>query len=103
MPGGAGEIRRPARTPRLVRQSPPPAEPVHPPRSGLSRFVPIAVFLAILGSLASGAFEALGRGDRLGAFVPLIIIGVAALAVWRRARRAHRDRSAGTPGGISST
>ena len=103
MPEGAGEVGRSARAPRLVRQSPPPAEPVHASRSGLSRFVPIAVFLAILGSVASGAFEALGRGDRLGAFVPLIIIGVAALSVWRRARRARRDRAPGTPGGISST
>ena len=102
MPAGAGEPRRSsAGAPRIVRQSLPPADPVHAPRSGLSRFVPVAVLLAILGSIASGAFEALGRGDRLGAFVPLIVVGIAALSVWRSARRARRQHSPGTPGGTS--
>jgi hypothetical protein len=53
--------------------------------------VPIAIFLAVLGSIASGAFEALRRGDRLAAFVPLIVVGIAAIGMWRAIRRTrHR-------------
>jgi hypothetical protein len=52
--------------------------------------VPIAIFLAVLGSIASGAFEAMRRGDRLAAFIPLIVVGVAALGMWRSMRRSRR-------------
>jgi hypothetical protein len=52
--------------------------------------VPIAVFLVILGSIASSALQALGRGDRLGAIIPLVVLGVAAISVWRSMRRARR-------------
>lgn len=67
----------------------PPAPPGQT-RHGLARFVPIAIFLAVLGSIASGAFEALRRGDRLAAFIPLIVVGVAALGMWRSMRRSRR-------------
>jgi hypothetical protein len=50
----------------------------------------MAVFLAILGSVGSAALEALGRGDRLGAFVPLIVLAIVALGVWRSMRRSRR-------------
>jgi hypothetical protein len=58
----------------------------------------MAVFLAIVASVGSAALEALGRGDRFGAFVPLIVLGVVALGVWRSMRRGrtsphiHRDQ-----------
>lgn len=90
MPGGPG-------TPRLARADrPPPARqplpssaPPSSSRHGLSRIVPIAVFLAVLGSIASGAFEALRRGDRIGAIVPLIVLGIVAAGLWRSIRRAR--------------
>ena len=84
-------------SPRIAKHPLPPSDPVRSSRHGLSRFVPIAVFLVILGSIASGAFEALGRGDRLGAIVPLIVLGVAAVSIWRSARR-RSNRSSGIPG-----
>ena len=87
MPRQQGEAaRRPERT-RVAKHPLASPDPVRSSRHGLSRFVPIAVFLAILGSIASGAFEALGRGDRLGAIIPLVVLGVAALSIWRSARR----------------
>jgi hypothetical protein len=94
MPQRQGETRARAERPRIAKH---PLDPVRSSRHGLSRFVPIAVFLVILGSVASGALEALGRGDRLGAIVPLIVLGVAAVSVWRAARR-RRNRSSGIPG-----
>ena len=87
MPGRKPERSRPAATPAISGQPVQPPDPVRSSRHGLSRFVPIAIFLAVLGSIAAGAFRAIGRGDRLGAIVPLIVIGVAALSVWRSARR----------------
>jgi len=88
MPQRQGETRERAKRPRIPKHPlPQPPDPIRSSRHGLSRFVPIAVFLAILGSVASGALKALGRGDRLGAIVPLIVIGVAALSVWRARRR----------------
>jgi hypothetical protein len=82
----------------IARQRNPAPDPVRSSRHGLSRFVPVAVFLAILGSIAASAFESLGRGDRLGAIIPLVVIGVAAISVWRSARR-RRNRSPGVGGG----
>jgi hypothetical protein len=68
--------------------------PLAPPgtaRHGLARFVPIAIFLVVLASIASRAFEALRRGDRFAAIVPLIVLGIVALGMWRAKRRAgHR-------------
>ena len=88
MPRQQGEAPRRAERTRVVAKHPLPSpDPVRSSHHGLSRFVPIAVFLAILGSIASGAFEALGRGDRLGAIIPLVVLGVAALSIWRSARR----------------
>ena len=49
-------------------------------------------FLAILGSIASARIEALGRGDRLGASIPLVVLGVAAVSIWRSARRRSNGR-----------
>ena len=98
MPQRQGETRVRAERPRLAKYPlPPPLDPIRSSRHGLSRLVPIAVFLAILGSIASGAFEALGRGDRLGAIIPLVVLGVAAVSVWRSARR-RSNRSSGIPG-----
>ena len=93
MPQRQGETRvRAGASPRIAKHPlPPPLDPVRSSHHGLSRFVPIAVFLAILGSVASGAFEALGRGDRLGAIVPLVVLGVAAVSVWRSARRRRQS------------
>jgi hypothetical protein len=97
MPRQQGEApRRPQRA-RVAKHPLPPPDPIRSQRHGLSRFVPIAVFLAILGSIASGAFKALGRGDRLGAIIPLVVLGVAAVSIWRSARR--RNRSPGFPDG----
>ena len=81
----------------MARHPLPSSDPVRSSHHGLSRFVPIAVFLAILGSIASGAFEALGRGDRLGAIIPLVVLGVAAVSVWRSARR-RSNRASGITG-----
>jgi hypothetical protein len=98
MPQRQGETRVRAERPRIAKYPLPPLpDPIRSSRHGLSRFVPIAVFLAILGSIASGAFEALGRGDRLGAIIPLVVLGVAAISVWRSARR-RSNRSSGIPG-----
>ena len=98
MPQRQGETRVRAERPRLAKYPlPPPPDPIRPSRHGLSRFVPIAVFLVILGSVASGALKALGRGDRLGAIIPLVVLGVAAVSVWRSARR-RSNRSSGIPG-----
>ena len=99
MPARKGEATRPAAAKsRLAKYPLPSPDPVRASRHGLSRFVPIAVFLVILGSIASGAFEALGRGDRLGAIIPLVVLGVAAVSVWRGARR-RRNRSNDIVGG----
>jgi hypothetical protein len=68
----------------------PAPAPSQTTRHGLARFVPIAIFLAVLGSIASGAFEALRRGDRLAAFVPLIVVGIAAIGMWRAIRRTRQ-------------
>lgn len=88
MPQRQGETRVRAERPRRAKYPlPPPLDPIRSSRHGLSRFVPIAVFLVILGSVASGALKALGRGDRLGAIIPLVVLGVAAVSVWRSARR----------------
>jgi hypothetical protein len=87
MPGRKAAPSRPDAAPVPGGQPVPPPDPVRPSRHGLSRFVPIAIFLAVLGSIAAGALRALGRGDRLGAIVPLVVIGVAALSIWRSARR----------------
>jgi hypothetical protein len=65
----------------------PPQDPVRIQRHGLSRFVPVAIFLAVLGSIATGALKAVERGDRFGAIVPLIVIGAAAIGIWRARRR----------------
>ena len=98
MPQRQGETRVRAERPRRAKYPlPPPPDPIRSSRHGLSRFVPIAVFLVILGSVASGALKALGRGDRLGAIIPLIVLGVAAVSVWRSARR-RSNRSLGIPG-----
>jgi hypothetical protein len=86
---------------RVARHPLPSSDPGRSSHHGLSRFVPIAVFLAILGSIASGAFEALGRGDRLGAIIPLVVLGVAAVSVWRSARR-RNNRASGIPDGGQS-
>jgi hypothetical protein len=86
---------------RVARHTLPSSDPGRSSHHGLSRFVPIAVFLAILGSIASGAFEALGRGDRLGAIIPLVVLGVAAVSVWRSARR-RNNRASGIPDGGQS-
>ena len=99
MPQRQGETRERAKRPRIARQPlPPPPDPIRSSRHGLSRFVPMVVFLAILGSVASGALKALGRGDRLGAFIPLIVLGVAAVSIWRSARR-RNHRASGIPDG----
>jgi len=97
MPQRQGEPRVRTERTRVAKHPLPPPAPIRSSRHGLSRFVPIAVFLVILGSVASGALEALGRGDRLGAIVPLIVLGVAAVSVWRAARR-RSNRSSGIPG-----
>jgi hypothetical protein len=98
MPQRQGETRVRAERPRRAKYPlPPPLDPIRSSRHGLSRFLPIAVFLVILGSVASGALKALGRGDRLGAIIPLIVLGVAAVSVWRSARR-RSNRSLGIPG-----
>jgi hypothetical protein len=68
----------------------PPPDAPRATRHGLARFLPIAIFLAVLGGIASGAFEALRRGDRLAAIVPLIVMGVVALGMWRSLRRSRR-------------
>jgi uncharacterized membrane protein YphA (DoxX/SURF4 family) len=100
MPQRQGETRVRAERPRSAKYPlPPPPDPMRSPRHGLSRFVPLAVFLVILGSVASGALEALGRGDRLGAIVPLIVLGVAAVSVWRSARRRNSRASGVSNGG----
>jgi len=88
MPRQKGEAPRVrAERARVAKHPLPSPDPVRSSRHGLSRFVPIAIFLAILGTVATGALEALGRGDRLGAIIPLVVLGVAAVSVWRSARR----------------
>lgn len=65
-------------------------QPARASRHGLARFVPLAIFLGILGSVATGAFEALQRGDRIAAVVPLIVVGIIAIGWWRSMQRARR-------------
>ena len=65
-------------------------QPARASRHGLARFVPLAIFLGILGSVATGAFEALQRGDRVAAVVPLIVVGIIAIGWWRSMRRSGR-------------
>jgi hypothetical protein len=89
MPGRAGETPR-AWSAKLSDHQYAPSDPVRPSRHGLARFLPIAVFFAIVASIVSGALESLGRGDRLGAFIPLIVIAIAAVSVWRSRRRSRR-------------
>jgi hypothetical protein len=99
MPQRQGEKRGRAERPRIAKHPlPTPPDPIRASRHGLSRFVPIAIFLAVLGSIAAGAFRAMERGDRFGAIVPLVVIGVAALSVWRSARR-HGSRTTPPPMG----
>lgn len=99
MPQRQGETRVRTERSRVAKHPLPPPAPIRSSHHGLSRFVPIAVFLAILGSVASGAFEALGRGDRLGAIIPLVVLGVAAVSVWRSARRRNSRASGVSNGG----
>ena len=87
MPGRKTETSRMGGAPVVTGRSSLPADPTRASRHGLSRFVPIAIFLGVLGSIAAGAFRAVERGDRFGAIVPLIVIGAAALSVWRASRR----------------
>jgi hypothetical protein len=87
MPGSKAATSPRGRAPISVERSALPADPVRSSRHGLSRIVPFAIFLAVLGSIAAGALQAIERGDRFGAIVPLVVIGVAALSVWRARRR----------------
>ena len=87
MPQRQGETRVRAERPRRAKYPlPPPLDPIRSSRHGLSRFLPIAVFLVILGSVASGALKALGRGDRLGAIIPLVVLGVALVSNLKNGR-----------------
>jgi hypothetical protein len=87
----AGEpVRRRTAARGPTNQPLPPPAPPGGARHGLARFVPIAIFLAVLGSIASGAFEALRRGDRLAAIVPLIVVGIVALGMWRNIKRSQQ-------------
>jgi hypothetical protein len=89
--GRGGKTAQRRTSPRApATQSMPPPAPPRTARHGLARFVPIAIFLAVLGSIASGAFEALRRGDRLAAIVPLIVVGIVAVGMWRSLRRSRR-------------
>src|SRR5512134_1796083 len=77
--------------PTAARPSAPVRQTAPPARHGLSRYIPLAIFLAILGSVISGAFEAYQRGDRIGALVPLLVVGIIAIGWWRSMQRSrHR-------------
>jgi hypothetical protein len=73
------------------KPSAPTGQPGAESRPAITRFVPFAIFLAVLGSIASTAIEALGRGDRIGAVIPLIVVGIIAVGWWRAMRRQRRQ------------
>ena len=60
-------------------------------RHGLARWVPFAIVLAVLGSIAASALEALDRGKGITAFVPLVVGVIVAVGAWRNAARRRRD------------
>ena len=60
-------------------------------RHGLARWVPFAIVLAVLGSIAASALEALDRGKGITAFVPLLVGVIVAVGAWRNAARRRRD------------
>ena len=77
--------------PHRVQMQAPGAEqaPSTPrPRSrGLHRFVPFAIFAAVIAAFIGGALEAARAGDYVSAVVPLVILGVIGVGWWRRMRR----------------
>jgi hypothetical protein len=73
-----------------ARPTSPTSRPTAESRPAITRFIPFAVFLAVLGSIASTAIEAFGRGDRIGAVIPLLVVAIIAIGWWRAMRRQRR-------------
>ncbi len=84
-------FQRPTQLPPVAPTGTPSRNPSPAPgRSGINRFVPFAIFLAVLGSIAANAIKAVGRGDGLAALIPLVVVVMVAVGWWRGMRRARR-------------
>lgn len=61
-------------------------------RRGISRYIPFAIFAAVIAAFAAGALDAAQAGDYVGALVPLVFLGIIVVGWWRSVRRAKGRR-----------